>query len=115
MKNKWFLKVSILLNIVFIFGYLFNSLNSPSNELGRIKKDLKIGFFKGDSTFFYLPKGLTVKNKSERGLSAIGQFENSRFEIVITSDEDLVDYDMPKDSLFSFDNYYSADILRFIK
>lgn len=84
-------------------------MNSPSNELGRLKENVKVGFLDGDSSFIYLPKGITVRNKSERGIAAIGQFENNRFEIVITSDEDLVDYDAPKDSLFIFGNYYSAD------
>jgi hypothetical protein len=58
---------------------------------------------------------LTVRNSSERGISAIGQFENERFQIVITSDDwDLVNYDLPKDSLASHGNYYSADFDRYI-
>lgn len=113
MKNKWILRISILFNIIFIALFLLNMMNSPSNEIGKLKKDLKVGFFTGDSAFIYLPKGLTVRNKSERGLSAIGQFENNRFEIVITSDEDLVEYNLPKDSLFTFGNYYSADIEKY--
>jgi len=48
---------------------------------------------------------------SERGLGAIGQFENERFSIVITSnDASLVNYDLPKDSLDMFGNFYSAEI-----
>ncbi|MFV0180472.1 hypothetical protein NZD85_06295 [Empedobacter stercoris] len=113
MKNKWILRISIILNIFLIALFLLNTMNSPSNEIGRLKKDLKVGFFTGDSAFIFLPKGLTVRNKSERGLSAIGQFENNRFEIVITSDEDLVEYNLPKDSLFTFGNYYSADIEKY--
>jgi hypothetical protein len=68
----------------------------------------------GDSIIFTLPKGLTVRNSSERGISAIGQFENERFQIVITSDDwDLVNYDLSKDSLVVHGNYYSADFDRF--
>ena len=85
-------------------------MNSPSEKLGILKKDVKVGLLKGDSNFIFLPKGITVKNKSERGLAAIGQFENHRFEIIITSDEDLVNYSVSKDSLFMFGNFYSSDI-----
>ena len=68
----------------------------------------------GDSTLFTLPKGLTVRNSSERGISAIGQFENERFQIVITSDDwELINYDLPKDSLDSHGNFYSADFDRY--
>ena len=63
-----------------------------------------------DSTIFKLPKGLTVRNISDRGLAAIGQFENERFEIIITSLDNLVNYNLPRDSLAQFGNYYSADI-----
>jgi hypothetical protein len=59
---------------------------------------------------FKLPKGLTVADESQRGISAIGQFENNRFSIIITSNEDLVDYEINEDSLNIFSNFYSADI-----
>ena len=114
-KKKWIFRVSIFLNIIFILGFLLNALTKPSLELGRLKENVKVGFFTGDSAFIYLPKGLTVRNKSERGLAAIGQFENNRFEIVVTSDDELVEYDLPKDSLFTFGNYYSADIDKYKK
>ncbi len=113
MRNKWILRISVCLNIIFLSLFMLHSINSPSNKIGRLKKDVKVGFFSSDSAFIYLPKGITVRDKSERGLSAIGQFENNRFEIVITSDDDLVDYDLPKDSLFTFGNYYSADINKY--
>lgn len=108
--KKWIYRISILLNIVFLLGYLLNLFNSPSYELGKLKEDLNIGIFTGDSTMFKIPKGITVKNVSERGIGAIGQFENNRFSIVITSERDIVNYDLPKDSLQSFGNFYSADI-----
>lgn len=109
MNKKWILNISILLNVLFIVAFVFNYFNSSTYELGRLKKDLKISYFSSDSTFFYLPKGLTVRNVSPKGIAAISQFEKERFEIVITSDNDLVDYDVPKDSLQPFGNFYSAD------
>jgi len=102
--------LSILLNIVFGFNYLNNAINEPTRELGKLKKEIKIGYFSSDSVLFKLPKGLTVADESKRGISAIGQFENNRFSIVITSNEDLVDYEINEDSLGLFSNFYSADI-----
>ena len=73
-------------------------------------ENIEVGYFSGDSVLFKLPKGLTVADESQRGISAIGQFENNRFSIVITSNEDLVDYEINEDSLDVFSNFYSADI-----
>ena len=110
MKN-WILGISIFGNIILGLILLWINLNSPSNELGRLEKEVEIGVFMTDSTLLKLPKGLTVRNASERGLAAAGQFENERFSIVITSDDPyLVNYDLPKDSLQQFANYYSADV-----
>ncbi len=112
--KKWILIISIFLNITFLIGWGLNYLNSPSYRLGRLEKDIEIGYFMGDSTLFKLPKGLTVRNSSERGISAIGQFENNRFQIVITTDNwNLINYDLPKDSLAANGNYYSADLNKF--
>lgn len=109
--KKWIFRCSILLNVIFILAYVWNWINSPSNELGRLEKDLEIGYFLSDQSVFKIPKGLTVKNVSHRGLSAIGRFENERFALVITSDDpNLVNYDLPKDSLNIFGNHYSAEI-----
>ena len=109
--KKWLFGISIFLNVIFILLFAWNWLNSPTNELGRLEKDIEIGYFQSDSSVFKIPKGLTVKNVSERGLGAIGQFENERFSIVITSDDaSLVNYDLPKDSLDMFGNFYSAEI-----
>lgn len=109
--KKWLLRISLIFNILFILGLGLNWINSPSHELGRLEKDLKIGIFTSDSVIFTIPKGLTVRNASERGISAIGQFENERFEIVITSDDpNLVNYKVPKSDLDSFGNFYSADV-----
>ena len=109
--KKWLFGISIFLNVIFILLFTWSWLNSPTNELGRLEKDIEIGYFQSDSSVFKIPKGLTVKNVSERGLGAIGQFENERFSIVITSDDaSLVNYDLPKDSLDMFGNFYSAEI-----
>ena len=111
--KKWIFRLSITFNILFLIGWGLISINRPSYKLGRLEKDLEVGYFMGDSTIFKLPKGLTVRNASQRGISAIGQFENERFEIVITSmDDDLVNYKLAKDSL-SFNNFYSADIKKY--
>lgn len=107
--KKWVFRISILLNIVLLIGWGLNSLNRPSYKLGRLEKDITVGNFMGDSLLFTLPKGLTVRNASERGLDAIGQFENERFQIVISSDDELINYDLPIDSLGPNGNYYSAD------
>jgi len=112
--KKWICRISIIFNILFIIGFGLNWLNSPTYQLGRLEKDVEIGIFTSDSTIFIIPKGLTVRNISQQGISAIGQFENERFEIVVTSDNpDLVNYDIPKDSLNSFGNFYSADINKY--
>lgn len=106
--------ISIIINILFALGFLWNNFNSPSNELGTLKQDIEVGNFMGKETVFTLPKGLTVKNKSERGISAIGQFENNRFSIVITSDKDLVDYNIRNEELNQNGNYYSAEFKTYL-
>jgi hypothetical protein len=114
--KKWTFRISILFNIIFILGYIWTRLGSPTYKLGRLEKDINVGYFSSDSTIFRLPKGLTVRNISQRGLGAIGQFENERFEIVITSDDPLlINYDLPLDSLQQFGNYYSAEVDKYEK
>lgn len=108
--NKVIFILSILLNIIFGLNYLSDEINEPTRELGRLKKDVEIRYFSWDSVLFKLPKGLTVADESQRGISAIGLFENNRFSIVITSNEDMVDYEINEDSLGVFSNFYSADI-----
>lgn len=109
--KKWIFRISILCNVVFLAGYFFHLLNSPSGQLGQLTQNIEIGIFTSDSVVCKLPKGLTVRNVSERGLGAIGQFENERFAIVITSDNPaLVNYNVPLDSLQPFGNYYSAEV-----
>ena len=110
--KKWILIISITFNIVFLIGWGLSNFNKPSGKLGRLEKDITIGYFGGDSLIFTLPKGLTVRNASERGINAIGQFENERFQVVISSDTDLINYELPNDSLGPNGNYYSADFDR---
>ncbi|SCY32662.1 hypothetical protein SAMN05192588_2275 [Nonlabens sp. Hel1_33_55] len=111
--KKWVFRISIAFNIIFILLWFWSYLNSPSRELGRLEKEIAIGHFQSEDPIFTLPKGLTVRNVSERGLNAIGQFENNRFSIIITADDpSLINYDLPKDSLNMFSNFYSAEILR---
>jgi hypothetical protein len=105
---------SLAFNFIFIAGYCWNKINSPSGEMGILKQDIEVGHFMGKETIFTLPKGLTVSNHSERGIAAIGQFENDRFAIVVTADKDLVDYNVSKDSLSQFGNYYSAEFKTFL-
>jgi hypothetical protein len=111
--KKWVFRISILLNIILLIGWGLSSLNRPSYKLGRLEKDITVGNFMGDSLLFTLPKGLTVRNASERGLNAIGQFENERFQTVISSDDELINYDLPIDSFAPNGNYYSADFDKF--
>lgn len=109
MVRKILFTASVLLNVFFLIGWL----SSPTQEIGRLQKDVRVGYFTSDSTMFTLPKGLTVRNASQRGISAIGQFENERFSVVITSDDpDLVNYDVPSHELNLFGNLYSANIRR---
>ena len=116
-RQKWTYRISIAINLVFVIGLFLNYFNSPSYDLGELKKDVKIGLFnKTDTTLFTLPKGLTVRDVSQRGISAIGQFENNRFEIVITTERgDLIDYKTPENKLLPFGNFYSADLDESVK
>ena len=108
--RKWIFRLSITFNIIFGLGWFLNYINSPTYKLGVLTQDVNAGFLAGDSTIYKIPKGITVRDVSPRGIAAIGQFENNRFELVFTTDrDDLVNYNIPKDSLFQFGNYYSAD------
>ena len=107
----WF---SILLNLLFILFYGWEQISQPSRKLGILKKDTEVGHFMGKKTLFRLPKGITVANESQRGLAAIGQFENKRFSIVITADTELVDYNVSEKQLNGTANYYSADFKKFL-
>lgn len=107
--KKWVVWLSIIFNIIFIFGWFLNYINSPTYELGRLKADVNVGFLGDEKKLFKIPKGITVRNISQNGIAAIGQFENNRFEIIFTADEELVDYNLNKDSLFAYGNFYSVE------
>lgn len=104
------LVVSILANLYFLFELGIRKFNEPTNKLGVLKQDIKVGLFDQPEILFDLPKGITVRDVAPRGIGAIGQFENERFSIVVTSDhDDLVDYKISTEDLYPFGNYYSAD------
>ena len=108
--RKWIFRLSITCNIVFGLGWFLNYMNSPTYKLGVLTQDVNAGFIADDKTIFKIPKGITVRDVSPRGIAAIGQFENNHFELVFTTDrDDLVNYTISKDSLFPYGNYYSAD------
>lgn len=112
-RQKWILRISIGVNIISIILFLLN-YTAYSYKLGVLKKDVKVGLFTSkDSVYFTLPKGLTVRDVSERGISAIDMFENNRFEIIVTSDDSLVDYSKSKKDMSFFDNLYSADYFKY--
>ena len=106
--------ISITLNILFLLRMFWTSFNAPTEKLGILKQDIDIGHFMDDKKVFTLPKGLTVKNQSERGFSAMGQSENNRFSIVITSDKALVDYNVAPKKLNPNGNFYSAKLHNFL-
>ena len=89
---------------------LINKSNSLPDRTGILAKDLKVGIFDKKETIFTLPKGLTVKDASPRGLDAIDRFEPYRFTIeVSTDDNNLIDYSNPL-KRHEFGNLYSAVI-----
>ncbi len=114
MKKNILIATLILSNLFFAGRLLLLDTEQPSLELGLLKKTIDVGHFNSSGEkqkkIFTLPKGLTVANYNARGLDAIGQFENNRFMIVVTSDaEDLVDYGMPVEKLGPNGNYYSVE------
>ena len=85
------------------------SFNATSGRIGVLTRDIHAGSFSDESVLFSLPKGLTVRDESPRGLNAIDLFEPHRYAIVLTTeDEKLIDFNSPKkhshDELYSIDN-----------
>ena len=102
--------ISIITNVYFVGKFGLQKLNEPTYELGILNESIDVGLFGQSGTIFKLPKGLTVENIAPRGINAIGQFENERFSIIITSDQrNLVNYDVKEDKIHPNGNYYSAD------
>lgn len=107
---KLVLIISITLNIIFLLKLGWDKFNSPTYRLGELRTDISLRLFnQHDTLIFKLPRGLTVRDVSERGIGAIGQFENNRFQIVVTSENGLVDYSKSKKDLMPFGEFYSAD------
>lgn len=98
-KTKFIFIVSVLVNIIFGAMYALEKVNAPVGSLGALKHDLRVYHGKDSREYFILPKGLTVREASPRGFTAIGQLEPFQFTIVLTCDDhNLVEYgnDMPK-------------------
>jgi hypothetical protein len=108
--KMWLLFFSLALNVFLVGKLLIEKFNSPTYQLGQLTQSIKVGLFGKDTTYFVLPKGLTVRNVSPQGIAAIGQFENNRFDIIVTTDNaSLVNYNLKENELLPFGNYYSAN------
>ncbi len=55
-KTKWILRISVLLNFIFLFLWFINRINSPSEELGVLKQDVNIGILGGEKLILKYPK-----------------------------------------------------------
>ena len=102
---------SVLLNIVLIGWIGLDRFNSPSGRLGRLERDITAAsIMDKEKRTFRLPKGLTVRDESPRGLAAAGMFEPYRFAVVITTeDESAVRYGLPESELHQFGELYTMD------
>lgn len=104
------LTISIVLNIYLGLVLGVGALNEPTRKNGVLKQNVKVGLFGQPGVLFELPKGITVEDVAPRGIEAIGQFENERFSIIVTSDrDDLVNYNPDPSEIMPHGNYYSAD------
>ncbi len=105
--RKILVSISFLLNFILSFIFLWNYFNSPSYKYGRLEKDIKV-FNSSGEIEYKIPKGITVRDVSPRGLAAIGTIQNQRFEIILTSSSDeYVNYNLSSDSLDYFGNLFS--------
>ena len=111
--KKWIFglafSVSVLINIVFILGWIVDSLNAPFDRVGRLQESIPLAKF-GDQSGVYvtLPEGLVVRDSSPNFIAAAGMFEPYRFQIEITSDRQLVNWDADTRDV-PYGEYYSAD------
>lgn len=109
-RQSMILTVSIILNAIFILGWLLNVVNRPSYKYGILTENINAGLPWNDTVLFHIPKGTTVKDVSPRGINTVGRFEGNRFEIVITSERDnLVNYSVSREQISRHGNHYSAD------
>ena len=99
--------LSLLLNIFLVGRAVFIQSFMPTDAIGELQQDIEVSSFETDTTLFKIPKGTIVKNASPRGIAAMGQFENYRFTIIVTSDNpNLVNYNLPKTT--GADGFYSV-------
>lgn len=106
---KLFWRILLIVSLLVNLWVLLNALSSPSGRLGKLEREVRVRHFLSDSVLFVLPKGIDVRDASERGIGAIGQFENQRFTIVITSDDaSLVNYDVSRKDVQPFGHMYSV-------
>jgi hypothetical protein len=103
---------SLLLNVALLGWIGLDRFNAPSGRLGRLEKDITaVSIADRGRLPFRLPKGLTVRDESPRGLAAAGMFEPYRFAIVITTeDEKVVNYGIPENQLNQFGELYTMDL-----
>jgi hypothetical protein len=102
---------SLLLNVVLLGLIGLHRFNSPSGQLGRLERDITArSIADRERSTFRLPKGLTVRDESPRGLAAAGMFEPYRFAVVITTDDSkAVRYGISEKELNQFGELYSMD------
>jgi hypothetical protein len=82
---------SLLLNFLF----LLNGINNPEYKFGVLTKDIPIVLrpIEGEQVIVILPKGLTVRNETPRGVAGVSLLAPYRFSVQIADGEDnLVNY-----------------------
>ena len=108
MKYFWFLMFLLSLFVNISLAFQLSLYAKVSESYGVLKQDVEVGIFDVADTektlLFKLPKGLTVKNASD--VNQISQFEPYRFSIIVTSDEELVDYKVSPDN--PYNDFYSV-------
>jgi hypothetical protein len=78
---------SLVANVL-LAGYLvLDRLNSPTRELGVLTRDVTARFPDGSGRTFHLPKGMTVRDETPRGIAAAGMFAPYRFAIVVMAEQ----------------------------
>jgi hypothetical protein len=109
----WFLlALSLLANAYFILGALWERSNAPVSRIGRLRYPVAVGHFGDDKVIFKLPAGVTVKDESPRGFATFDLWEPRRFSLIVTSDRELVDFNIERDGLAPNGSYYSADVTK---
>jgi hypothetical protein len=102
---KW-KKVVFIASIVLNLWFIFNWMDQPAHRYGVLISDVTVPLTK-DATIM-LPKGLVVRDESLQGISSIGQFDEYRFSITITSGFKMVDYNVDWKAINSPGSLYHA-------